>query len=321
MTHNPPLYGDGLPDCPLCKGRGVIPVDLEIGGVRFPGGKTQNCECVFKRDLIFNVKRIWPPLLGVPSVEDSPLAAFTTKNTWVTSSNLDFKQHLRFVAFRQGPLWDARVVSDSALVTAWLSTTRKDVVDPDVLRARQADPSQEFLSLVDLAAPFALLIILLGVKAAKNRETPNVLMEVLAEREILDKPTWIVDSPGKPFAPGHICFSEGLAETFSTFKRVVLSTDTPVQTGLQPFSLAPPTSGSNPYTQVKGGMQKPVPRAAPKPPRPPKEKALPDEDDLSVEALLAQATALGPPDPVDIEDIPTEDLGTDYKPAFLRKKP
>ena len=231
--------GSGDANCPTCGGRGVVPVMVDVGGgVMWPGGGTQNCKCVFKRDLIANVKRVWKVLMSVESAESSPLIKLTKQNVWLTASGYDLRQHLRFVAFRMGPSWDARVVGDATLMTAWLST-KKDVFDADVLLEREGRrdrPSEHYLTMVDLAVPFDLLIIVLGVKAAANKEMANLLVEAINERDLVGKPTWIVDSPIKPLAPGHLCFNDSVMEILDSFRRVNLS-DT------APRTRAPTTAG------------------------------------------------------------------------------
>jgi len=239
INQNHPLLdfptGSGDPDCDKCKGRGVVPVMVDVGGgVKWPGGGTRDCDCVYKRDLIANVKRVWKVLMNVESVDESPLLGMTGQSLWITASSYDFRRHLRHVAFRKGPKWDARVVADATLVTAWLSGA-SEVFDADVLVERdgfQRDrPSEHYVTLVDLAVPFDLLIIRLGVKAAKNRETPNVIAEAINERELQGKPTWVVDSLIKPLAPGHICYSETVMEILDGFRRVHLSEDQPAARG------------------------------------------------------------------------------------------
>lgn len=195
-------------------------VPVELNG--FPGGGTQNCECVYKQDLLANVRRVWKVLLHAESVE-SPLLRRTKDNLWITATDADLRRHLRYVAFRMGPRWDARVVADATLITAWLSTA-KNVKDPDVLVERMKGlPSDEFLTLVDIAVPFDLLIIRLGVKAAKNREMPGVLAEAISERMHEDKPTWIVDSPVKPLKAGHVCWDDRVEELLWDWDRLELS--------------------------------------------------------------------------------------------------
>lgn len=213
--------GNGDKDCLKCRGRGVVP--MEIDG--WPGGGTQNCICVFRRDLTANVKRIWPVLLTVDSVESSPLLPLANRSLWLTASNYTLRRHMRYVAFRMGTTWDARVIADSTLMTAWLSTA-KHVRDPDVLVEREDNrrdtPSDHFQTLVDLAVPFDLLIIRLGVKSAANKEMANVLAEAVHERELLGKPTWVSDSPGHPLGPGHLSYSDEVMELLDGFKRVTL---------------------------------------------------------------------------------------------------
>lgn len=220
--------GNGDKNCPKCRGRGVIPLDL--GGL--PGGATQNCICVFRRDLTANVKRVWPVLLAVESVESSPLLGMARQSLWITATNYTLRRHLRYVAFRMGTQWDARVIADATLMTAWLSTA-KDVRDPDVLTERESQkgkrrtPSDDFQTLVDLVVPFDLLIIRLGVKAAANKEMANVLAEALHERDQIGRPTWVSDDPERPLAHGHRCYSPEVMEILSGFRRVLLQEQVP----------------------------------------------------------------------------------------------
>lgn len=357
--------GNGDADCPKCKGRGVVPVMVDLGGGKmWPGGGTQNCDCMFKRDLIANVKRVWKVLMNVESAEDSPLLAMTNQNLWITASNYDLRRHLRYVAFRMGTRWDARVIADATLVTAWLSSV-KDVFDADVLLERDGfnreRPSEHYFTLVDLAVPFDLLIIRLGVKAAKNREMPNVLAEAVNEREQQGKPTWIVDSPIKPLAPGHICYNDAVVEMLDGFRRVILSDGAHVPAGVTTAAQqykAPRRAGAtagaadatpaSPYTRRKAGMAQTAPATSPAAPPPepvgnmpmddyegdPSEVSLADDDEFSVDSLLADAhtpqltdggEGLMPEDEVNVEelleDFPTaSELGGNARelPSFLR---
>lgn len=301
--------GSGNPDCLKCKGRGVVPVMVDIGGQRWPGGGTQDCQCVFKRDLTANVKRVWRVLLNVESTEDSPLLKLTQQNLWITASGYDLRRHLRFVAFRMGTKWDARVIADATLMTAWLST-KKDVYDGDVIlerHSRRDRPSEHFLTMVDLVVPFELLIIVLGVKAAANKEMANLLVEAINEREQQGKPTWLVDSPVKPLAPGHLCFNEMVMEVLDGFRRVVISDEShvPVTTVAQKYkrpraastaSSTSPMSGASDYTRRKQGMvptaHAPVFKQMPMDDdgeRPVEMPEMGDDDEFSVDSLLADA--------------------------------
>lgn len=341
--------GNGDKDCPKCRGRGVVP--LEIDG--WPGLGAQNCDCVFKRDLIANVKRVWKVLLSVESVEESPLLNLTQQNLWITASNYTLRRHLRHVAFRMGTQWDARVVADASLITAWLATA-VEVRDPDVrnptTEAQEFDgpPSSEFMTLLDLVAPYGLLIIRLGIKAAANKEMANVLAEALNERDMLGKPTWVVDDPGRPLAPGHKCYSEDVLAILEDYDRVILKAENnPLLQGdvanyapkALPQGVTPVGSLSASNYGAKAIVREAV-NAAPAPQlprRPPAPVLAPDDDDeFSVDALVAAAVSPTPTplpagheedeaktefDPDDaLENFPSpEELRSNGTPSWLAK--
>lgn len=298
--------GNGDKDCPKCRGRGVIP--LEIDG--WPGAGTQNCDCVFKRDLIANVKRVWKVLLSVESVDSSPLLKMTKQNVWITASNYTLRRHLRYVAFRMGVNWDARVVADASLITAWLATA-VEVKDPDVRHPSEAaqefdgPPSNEFMTLLDLVAPYDLLIIRLGIKAAANKEMANVLAEALNERDMLGKVTWVVDDPGRPLAPGHKCYSEDVLSILEDYERVVLKSEVnpalqgeyplkPLPEGVMPVGQAPVGNVGNYGVKQVALQSLQTPTAPPPRPKAPVPADEDDEDDCSPASLAAAAVTPKP---------------------------
>jgi hypothetical protein len=274
---------------------------------------------VYKRDLEANVKRIWPVLLTVDSVAKSPLLGLTERSLWITGSNHTFRSHMRFVAYRKPPTWGAFVATDSKIITSWLSTA-KDVFDADVAGERVMRPSDEFMTIEDIAVPPALLIILLGVKAAKNREMPNVLLEAIQERDVRGKPTWVVDSPLQPLQEGHICYNPAVIEVLSGFQRVMLDQGTPA---VQQVSIASPTRSipgatSSPYTKMKPGMALTGPPApeiiTPKPtPKPHVPRHTPPslpgrvDDDIALDRSY-QPPKLPTPPPRALETIDPDDL-------------
>lgn len=312
--------GDGDPNCEKCRGRGVTTKMIDAGGgLMWPGG-TEICVCVYKRDLEANVKRIWPVLLNVESVDESPLLQLTNQSLWVTANTYDLRRHLRYTAYRMGPSWDAFVVTDSKIITSWLSTV-KYAHDPDVTVERERS-SDEYMTIEDIAVPFGLLIIVLGVKAAKNKEMPNVLLEAINERDVRGKPTWVVDSPLRPLQEGHICYNDAVEEVLCGFRRVVLSEAGFTQMDFNQGRTST-TSAHRAYKKIKPGMSsvqsadsvrvsKPRPRlysgeasevVASHPPQvkqpPPQVKQPPpqvtyDDDDVSVDALVAGAVDLPP---------------------------
>jgi hypothetical protein len=160
-----------------------------------------------KRDILVNVERGWAGLSKAKPIEKSPLIGYQEKNLWVTASLKQLREHLRHVAVRMGPTWFFRVVTDVDLMNAWLSKGL-DVRDPDVDEARhEYTVSNNANNVVELVEPAKLLIIRLGVKAARNAATPEVLLEALQHRAHLDKPTWIIDQNIYLFQQGHIAFS------------------------------------------------------------------------------------------------------------------
>jgi hypothetical protein len=90
---------------------------------------------------------------------------------------------------------------------AWLSRVEdEEVFDPDIQQIRRTAVSGRFRALVDLVEPPGLLVLRVGVKAARNAAMPEVFLEALQHRSMVDKPTWIVDTPGYPLESGHITF-------------------------------------------------------------------------------------------------------------------
>ncbi|OHD16813.1 MAG: hypothetical protein A2Y38_22205 [Spirochaetes bacterium GWB1_59_5] len=232
---------NGDPNCPKCRGRGVISVDYR----GLPGGATQTCDCRYMHEVKENTDRIWRGLFTARPIPESPLLKIDHQNLIITSPQADFRRHLRHVAIRKGPRWDARVVSDAALMTAWLAS-KVGVFDPDVMHERERVVSEDYITIMDIAVPFDLLIILLGVKAAKNREMPGVLLEALQERGCRSLPTWIVESPANPLQQGHICWDSRVGDILEGWPQLVISHSDPAADrsydanvpGLQPFQLA-----------------------------------------------------------------------------------
>jgi len=209
--------GDGHPGCLKCKGRGVVPVpESELPRFALPGA-TRFCGCVRERDLLDNLKRGWgTTLVESPSAVSSPLMGKQTRNVWLRCPLPDLKAHLRCVAMKQSPQWPFRVITDADLMTTWLYSA-DEVHDADVEVARQRGQNTHS-RIGDLVEPWDLLIIRLGVKAARNQALPEVFLEALYYRDHLGLPTWVVDSVAKPFRQEHRAWSdvaqEHLVENF-----------------------------------------------------------------------------------------------------------
>ncbi len=261
--------GNGDPDCPLCFGRGVVSVVVE----ELPGGGTRDCACVYVQDIRANLERIWKGTLDAELIETSPLKGRTGESLRITTSAPELRRHLRHVGVRMGTRWSARVVSDADLMSAWLATVA-EVIDPDVTTARIRSKG-EFFTLSDIALAHDLLIIVCGVKAAKNREMPGVLLETIQERAMENKATWVVDSPAKPLRDGHIAYSDLLWETLKDWEWVILS-----NTEVMPAGVRGPASVPLP-TAPRVSRPRPT-RMTPPPVEEPTKKEVQDDDEVDL---------------------------------------
>ena len=203
----------GQPDCPICGGRGVVETDLF---------SVQPCECTVLRLLVRNVDRGWKGLMSAPTLEgQSPLLplAKQREDLWLTADRATLRTHLKHTALRMPYNWGFNVVSDADLMVAWLATAGLSGMkfrDPDLLR-NSAPVSLRNLTLVDLVDPPDTLIVMLGVKLARNEAMPEVLAETISLRQNLGKPMWIVDPPNKPFREGHRAWSPEVRELISEY--------------------------------------------------------------------------------------------------------
>lgn len=213
--------GPGDKDCSKCHGAGVIPVPKEEGD-KGPPSYTR-CSCTLQKDILANADRIYKGLSAADPVEKSALTPYINQNLWVTADTSDFLKHLRHIAIRKPPTWHCKVTSDVDLMSAWLaSATVKGIEILDVDVATNSKKSLEALTLVDLVAPPELLIVRVGVKVARNKAAPEVLLEALSYREHERLPTWVWDRPSYTLEAGHISYSPAVGEEIAGWKRLVM---------------------------------------------------------------------------------------------------
>jgi len=143
------------------------------------------------------------------------------------------------------------------------------VLDPDVDQMRKNQVSGKFMALSDLAVPSKLLIIRLGVKAARNVAMPEVFLEALQLREQEGKPTWITDQPACLLEDGHRAYSGQVDEYLEEWDHYKLKEDKSVTsrqstnqaTGMQTMTL----SDDAPEAPAESSSTKPMYERTPLP--------------------------------------------------------
>lgn len=174
------------------------------------------CDCSYLRRLRIHMG---PEIAGAPRVEGvCPLYSrddgvdLTKKNVVIQGYWTDVLPHLREVLYWKGTLFRYKVLTDERLRTVYVGA------EAYTSRARsKRDDLDTFNTLNDIVGPeLDLVVIRLGHLGHKNIAMPGVLKEALMLREVAQRPTWIIESPDAPYAPGHLAFSE---EAFDYIQR------------------------------------------------------------------------------------------------------
>lgn len=237
----------GSPDCPKCHGDGFLRGDT--GGPHPPS--YDMCSCVLLRELRTNMERAMPGLSHSPVVESSPLLDRERDNLFITANDEWFRAHLRHVVVRNPPTWFARVCSDADLVTAWLATVSlqgNQILDPDANAV-----SLTHATIADLVTPPDLLIVRMGIKAARNAACSEVLVEAINLRDHAGKPTWVWDTPTQRLVPGHLFHSEAVDGVLRRWERVTESTGSRARSAPKPTGVKPSTPEASPGEVLSAG--------------------------------------------------------------------
>jgi hypothetical protein len=209
-------YAD--PDCPHCGGSGFI-----YGESMLDGGHSCTCTLDFMRRQ--NMEKVWPSLSeakGIPGLRlNPPLIHLTHRDVWITAKEPVFKAHLQAVCYARSYMWDAKVWSDKDLVKAWLNTAYAQghkIYDTELDSVRVTA-----MYIDELVESYELVVLLMGVKEAPNKETPSVLLEAIKTRLHLGRPTWVVDQPQRRLdRVEHRAYSEVLEGLLSHWPHVAL---------------------------------------------------------------------------------------------------
>jgi hypothetical protein len=227
----------GNSDCPKCHGDGFL--RGETDGVHPPS--YDMCSCVLLRELRVNLNRGMAGLASAPTVESSPLLDKERDNLVVTASEDWFRAHLRHVALRSPLTWFFYVCTDADLITSWLATASlqgNQILDPDANAV-----SLTHATIADLVYPPDLLVIRMGIKAARNAACAEVLAEAINLRQHARKPTWIWDQPLNRLVPGHLFHSEIIDGILRTWPRITENANTRPKASPNKTEASTPTVG------------------------------------------------------------------------------
>jgi hypothetical protein len=194
--------------CPLCKGAQWLYDYSEEEVI------PRRCVCLEKQLLlsflgpeIFGAKHIPSPLYQ-PTVSDKGEVDGdrTEDNLFIKGSWQIVCRHLHWVLAgkrRFSPKFHFKIVSDVQLLSVWLGS------EAYKQRSREIrDDVETHNSLSDLISDPTLLIIRLGHLGYNNRAAAGVLKESLGIREVLFKPTWIIEGTDVFFGPGHKTYDD-----------------------------------------------------------------------------------------------------------------
>lgn len=193
-----------MSECSICNDTGVTYVsDIDVAP----------CRCL-KARLI--KQHLGPEIALAKTILTSPLLTVqddqiqidrTDENLFLHAPWHDLLPHLKWALYCKGLQYRFRIVTDEKIRTVFVGA------ESYMARPKsQRDDVATMNSLADLVgAEFNLLIIRLGFLGHKNVAAPGALKEALMIRESACVPTWLVDSPSNPFAPGCFTYSDDVA--------------------------------------------------------------------------------------------------------------
>lgn len=197
-----------------CDGTGLVPTQ---------NGRHQMCRNLHVQQLrrhlgpeIAGVRHVQSPLLrldGSTVVED-----MTKSNLWLQIAWPDLVPHLKWVFGLKGLLFNFKIVTDVKIKSVF--------VGAEAYRARataEREDRESFNTLEDLVGKEVdLLLVKLGYLGHKNIAAAGAIKEALMVREVLGKPTWMIEDTRRDHAWVH-SRSEELEMYMAKFQ--VLSAD------------------------------------------------------------------------------------------------
>lgn len=195
--------------CPLCKGVQWL---YDYNGEEVI---PRRCVCLEKQLLlgflgpeIFGSTPVRSPLYQpvVDPITGEVEGDRTEDNLFIKGSWQIVCRHLHWVLAgkrRFSPKFHFKIVSDVQLLSVWLGSEAYKQKPKEI-----RDDIETHNSLSDLISDPTLLLIRLGHLGYNNRAAAGVLKESLGIREVLFKPTWLIEGAENLFGPGHRAYDD-----------------------------------------------------------------------------------------------------------------
>lgn len=211
-----PTRSPGNPACSRCRGVG----DVQIEGVWV------HCVCVARLSKVQRVRACWPPdvlrAAGRNEVRQSALDGRLRENLRIRAERGVLVSHLARAVVASGRIELVRIASDADLVDAWLANVG-DLRDGEAAGHR-GEQEARYRNVSDLVAPPKLLVLYVGVRAARLADLPDLILEAIQVRQQRGLATWVVDTTIRPLADGRCpAWREDLAAMLAGWPTVRLN--------------------------------------------------------------------------------------------------
>ncbi len=211
-----PTRSPGNPACSRCRGVG----DVQIEGVWV------HCVCVARLSKVQRVRACWPPdvlrAAGRNEVRQSALDGRLRENLRIRAERGVLVSHLARAVVASGRIELVRIASDADLVDAWLANVG-DLRD-DEAAGHRGEQEARYRNVSDLVAPPKLLVLYVGVRAARLADLPDLILEAIQVRQQRGLATWVVDTVDRPLAEGRCpAWREDLAAMLAGWPTVRLN--------------------------------------------------------------------------------------------------
>jgi hypothetical protein len=242
------MVGQPTKTCAICNGAGKVRVNDDTW---------KSCWCSFSRMFsarvgiaIASSRTLDSSPLYAPATSTTPAVDLTKSNVYLTGWSQDIMAHVKFAMIAKYLEHDLhyymRLVTDEQLKSVYLGEmSYKSKKSKD----RDLEASVSYNTLSDFIGPdLHLAIIELGTLGYPNRAMPGILKESLLIRQAAGKPTWIFDTPEKPWSPGHFSYNDDVCEYVSRYYKSINLTE------LKPGQVVIPRNQTADFYSSEDGM-------------------------------------------------------------------